>query len=135
MPLTLKTGSLAPEHLDLLLQHLPLDITFVDAQDKVAYYNASPCRVTPRKPEDIGRDVRSCHSEKSLGMVEEILAAFKSGEQNSAEFWLEFKGKFLYTRYLAVRDNSGQYTGCLEVNEECSNVRGLEGQRRTLVWG
>ncbi|WBF69038.1 DUF438 domain-containing protein [Desulfovibrio subterraneus] len=130
----LDTGRLSPKVLNLMLKTLPIDMTFVDADDKVAYYSDSSHRVFPRSAGIIGRDVRNCHPSKSVHMVEEILAKFKNGDRDSAEFWLQLNGMFIHIRYFAVRDEAGVYLGCLEVSQELSALRALEGERRLLEW-
>lgn len=130
----LATGQLPAETIDALLCNLPVDISFVDTDDKVAYYSDSSHRIFPRSPGVIGRDVKNCHPPKSLHMVTEILEAFKRGERNKAEFWLELGGKFIYIQYLALRNKQGTYLGCLEVGQDATHVRSLQGQRRLLEW-
>jgi len=131
LPLT--TGALTPEQVDLLLRALPFDVTYVDADDRVRYYSEGE-RVFPRSPAAIGREVRNCHPPKSLHKVEEILAEFKAGTKDVAEFWIEPGPKFIHIRYFAMRDAEGAYRGCLEVVQDATNVRSLEGQRRIVDW-
>jgi DUF438 domain-containing protein len=130
----LATGQLPVEVVDTILCNLPVDISFVDTDDKVAYYSDSSHRIFPRSPGVIGRDVKNCHPPKSLHMVTEILEAFKRGERNKAEFWLELSGKFIHIQYLALRNKQGEYLGCLEVGQDATHVRSLQGQRRLLAW-
>ncbi len=132
--LELRTGRLTPEQVDLLLTHLPVDVTFVDENDRVAYYSEGPERIFPRSPAIIGREVRNCHPPKSVHRVNMILDAFKAGERDTAEFWLELGGKFIHIRYFAVRDRSGRYRGTLEVSQDVTEIRRLEGERRLLDW-
>lgn len=132
--IALDTGRLSPQVLNLMLKTLPLDMTFVDADDKVAYYSDSTHRIFPRSSGIIGRDVRNCHPSKSVHMVEEILAAFRSGARDTAEFWLQLNGLFIHIRYFAVRDENGTYLGCLEVSQELTALRALKGERRLLEW-
>lgn len=132
--LSLGTGRLTPEIVDLLLRHLPFDVSFVDAEDRVQYYSDGKDRIFPRSPGVIGRSVLNCHPPKSVHMVEEILNRFRSGERDVAEFWIEMAGKFLHIRYFAVRDAAGAYKGCLEVMQDVTRIRALEGQRRLLEW-
>ncbi len=132
--LNLGTGRLTPELVDLLLRHLPFDVSFVDAEDRVQYYSEGKERIFPRSPGVIGRNVENCHPPKSVHMVREILSRFRSGERDVAEFWIELGGKFLHIRYFAVRDAAGDYKGCLEVMQDVTRIRALEGQRRLLEW-
>nr|WP_321467697.1 PAS domain-containing protein [uncultured Desulfobulbus sp.] len=130
----LATGQLSPEVVNAMLCNLPVDISFVDADDKVAYYSGSSHRIFPRSPAAIGRDVKNCHPPKSLHMVTEILEAFKKGERKHAEFCLELGEKFIHIQYLALHNQQGEYLGCLEVGHDATYVRSLRGQRRLLEW-
>ncbi|HDR06720.1 MAG TPA: DUF438 domain-containing protein [Candidatus Coatesbacteria bacterium] len=132
--LNLSTGALTPEQLDLLLTHLPVDLTFVDEKDEVRYYSAGRERIFPRSPAVIGRRVQNCHPPDSVEVVERIVASFKSGEKDSAEFWLNIGGRLVYIRYFAVRDAAGAYRGVLEVSQDVTAIRALEGERRLLDW-
>ena len=132
--LGLDTGRMTLEQINLMLTHLPVDLTFVDETDRVAYYSEGPERIFPRSPAIIGREVRNCHPPKSVHLVNQILDAFKSGARDSAEFWIELGGKFIYIRYFAVRDADGYYRGCLEISQELTQIRKLEGQQRLLDW-
>jgi hypothetical protein len=132
--LGLDTGRMTLEQINLMLTHLPVDLTFVDENDRVAYYSEGPERIFPRSPAIIGREVRNCHPPKSVHLVNQILDAFKSASRDSAEFWIELGGKFIYIRYFAVRDADGYYRGCLEVSQDLTRIRKLEGQQRLLDW-
>ena len=132
--LGLDTGQMTLEQINLMLTHLPVDLTFVDENDRVAYYSAGPERIFPRSPAIIGREVRNCHPPQSVHMVNKILDAFKSGSRDTAEFWIELGGKFIYIRYFAVRDTNGYYRGTLEVSQDLTQIRKLEGQHRLLEW-
>jgi len=130
----LDTGRLTPEQIDLMLTHLPVDISFVDENDTVVYYSATPERIFPRTPGVIGRKVQNCHPPKSLDVVERILKAFRAGERDTAEFWIELKGQLIHIRYIALRDSAGAYKGSLEVSQDVTAIRGLRGERRLLDW-
>jgi DUF438 domain-containing protein len=132
--LGLDTGRMTLEQINLMLTHLPVDLTFVDENDRVAFYSEGPERIFPRSPAIIGREVRNCHPPKSVHLVNKILDAFKSGSRDTAEFWIELGGKFIYIRYFAVRDGGGYYRGCLEVSQDLTRIRKLEGQHRLLDW-
>ncbi|MBC7363954.1 MAG: DUF438 domain-containing protein, partial [Candidatus Aminicenantes bacterium] len=132
--LNLRTGQLSPEQVDLMLRHLPVDISFVDENDTVIYYSNTPDRIFPRSPGVIGRKVQNCHPPKSVHIVNRILEAFKKGEKDVAEFWIEFQGRFIHIRYFAVRDERGRYRGCLEVSQDVTAIRTLQGQKRLLDW-
>ncbi|MEW6266888.1 MAG: DUF438 domain-containing protein [Thermodesulfobacteriota bacterium] len=130
----LDTGRLTPEQINLVLTHLPVDVTFVDENDRVAYYSQGKERIFPRSPAIIGREVRHCHPPKSLHKVNRILDEFKAGTKDSAEFWIELKGRFLHIRYFAVRDEKKRYRGTLEVSQDLTELRKLTGQKRLLDW-
>ncbi len=130
----LETGRLTAEQIDLMLTRLPVDISFVDENDTVAYYSATPERIFPRSPGVIGRKVQNCHPPKSLDVVQRILKAFRAGERDTAEFWIESHGRFVHIRYFALRDRTGAYRGTLEVTQDATAVRALRGERRLLDW-
>ena len=132
--ITLDTGLLTIEQINLMLTHLPVDISFVDDNDKVAYYSSTAERIFPRSPGIIGRSVQNCHPSKSVDVVTRILDSFREGTKDTSEFWLQMGGKFIYIRYFAVRDGQGKYKGCLEVSQDVTAIRGLEGERRLLDW-
>ena len=131
---TSRTGLLSLKEVDLVFSHLPLDITFVDKNDKVKYFNDRKERHFPRNPSIIGRLVKHCHPPKSVHVVEEIVNAFKANEKSIAEFWIEFNHAYLYITYYAVRDKEGNYEGTLEVSQDVTRIRSLKGQRRLLDW-
>lgn len=128
------TGNLNPQQLELLLNALPLDITFIDEQDKVRYFNKPTDRTFPRSPAVIGRDVRNCHPSESVHVVNAILEAFKSGEREEAKFWLPIKNQYLLIRYLALRDENQTYRGCLEITQDIKPIQAITGTRRLLDW-
>lgn len=130
--LSLDTGALTPEQVNLVLKHLPVDITFVDEEDTVRYYSATAERIFPRSPAVIGRTIQNCHPPKSLHAVTRLLEEFKAGERDVAEFWIRQGEKFVHIRYFALRDVDGNYRGTMEVSQEVSGVRALEGERRLL---
>lgn len=132
--ISLAMGQLTPEVVSAILQSLPVDISFVDADDKVAYYSDSEHRIFPRSAAVIGREVKNCHPSKSVHIVTEILEAFKGGKRDKAEFWLELGGKFIHIQYSALKDANGKYLGCLEVGQDATHLRSLAGQRRLLEW-
>lgn len=132
--LDLGTGRLSLEQVDMILRVLPVDLSFVDAEGFVRYYSETAERLFPRTPGAIGRHVENCHPPKSVHMVMEILRAFSAGERDVAEFWIEMGGKFIHIRYYAVRSPKGTYLGCLEVSQDVTGIRALEGQRRLLEW-
>jgi DUF438 domain-containing protein len=132
--LELGTGQLSLEQVDMLLRHLPVDLSFVDVDGFVRYYSETEERLFPRTPGAIGRHVSNCHPPKSVHMVEEILKSFAAGEREVAEFWIEMGGTFIHIRYFAVRNPEKEYLGCLEVSQDVTAIRALEGERRLLEW-
>jgi DUF438 domain-containing protein len=130
----LGTGRLSLEQVDRILRHLPIEISFVDADGFVRYYSETEERLFPRTPGAIGRHVENCHPPKSVHMVKEILLKFADGERDVAEFWIEMQGRFIHIRYFAVRNQVKEYLGCLEVTQDVTEIRGLKGQRRLLEW-
>jgi DUF438 domain-containing protein len=130
----LDTGDLIPEQINLMLTHLPVDITFVDENDRVAYYSQGKERIFPRSPGVIGREVQKCHPPKSIHIVNEILEKFRSGKRDVAEFWIQMKETFIHIRYFAVRDQAGSYRGCLEVSQDVTEIRQLGGEQRLMNW-
>lgn len=127
-------GYLSPEQVNFIFKFLPVDITYVDENDKVVFYNRGDERVFPRSPGIIGREVRYCHPPKSVGQVLKILEEFKAGRQDTSEFWIQFKGQFIHIRYFAVRDENRVYRGVIEMSQDVSEIRNLEGERRLLDW-
>lgn len=132
--IALNTGALTLEQLDRMLVHMPVEFSFVDDQDVVRYYSGQPERVFPRSPGVIGRTVQNCHPPRSLATVNAILKAFRDGARDHAEFWIPYKGKFLYITYHAVRDASGRYLGTLEMTLDATRIRQLQGEQRLLDW-
>ena len=131
---TTETGSLSFDQLTMVLDALPIDCTYVDENNKVLWFNRPKDRIFPRSPAVIGRDVRNCHPAESVDVVENIIESFRRGEQSEANFWIEMRGKFLYIRYFALRDKDNVYKGVLELSQEVSGIRALEGQRKLLQW-
>lgn len=132
--LVFDTGSLDFMQLEGLLRTLPLDLTFVDADDRVRYFSEGAERVFARSKAILGRKVQYCHPPKSVHIVERIIADFRAGQQNSAEFWIEHHGAFVHIRYLAVRDAAGKYLGTLEMTQDLTRLRSLQGERRLLEY-
>lgn len=131
----LSSGAFDINQLEALFLHLPIDITFVDANDKVAFFSHSPNRVFERNRSIIGRDVRMCHPPGSVNIVEQIIDDFKSGKENKAVFWISnFKGRFVYIEYSAVRDKENNYLGVVEVTQDITKMRDLEGDQRLLSY-
>lgn len=131
----LSSGAFSIEELEALFIHLPIDITFVDKDDKVRFFSHSPKRVFERNRSIIGRDVRMCHPPGSVHVVEQILKDFKSGKENKAAFWISnFKGRFVYIEYSAVRGKNSEYLGVVEVTQDITGLRALESDQRLLSY-
>ncbi|MFQ6106741.1 MAG: DUF438 domain-containing protein [Thermoplasmata archaeon] len=128
----LETGQLSKEQVKSILNTLPLDITFVDSQDTVRYFNESKERIFPRTKAVIGREVRKCHPQKSIHLVNQILEDFRSGKKDVAEFWIKCNGRMTHIRYFPVRDANGEYLGCLEVTQDIEDIKRIEGSKRLL---
>jgi DUF438 domain-containing protein len=127
-------GFMTPEQVNLLLQFLPVDITYVDENDKVIFYNRGEKRVFPRSKGIIGREVKFCHPPKSVHMVLRIVEEFKAGTKDVAEFWINFKGRMIHIRYFAIRDKENIYRGVIEMSQDVTDIQKLEGQQRLLDW-
>jgi hypothetical protein len=126
------TGDLGKEVLDALLETLPVEVSFVDENDTVRYFNKNGNRIFPRPPSVIGRKVQDCHPKKSLHKVNQILDDFKNNRRDMAEFWIDLRGRKVYIRYFAVRDKGGKYLGCLEVSQDITEIQKIEGEKRLL---
>lgn len=132
--LHLDEGNLSLEQINLMLKNLPVDVSYVDENDIVRYYSASKERIFPRSPGVIGRAVQNCHPQKSVHIVTRILEAFKKKEKNAAEFWITLNNKFLHIRYFPLYDKDGNYKGVIEVTQDITSIRKLDGQKRLLDW-
>ncbi|MEZ5105921.1 MAG: DUF438 domain-containing protein [Draconibacterium sp.] len=130
----LPTGSFTAEELMAILNTMPVDITFVDRNDKVKYFSQSADRIFQRNRAILNRDVRHCHPPASAHIVDKILNDFKSGTQNRAPFWINMKGKMIHIEYFALRNEAGEYIGTLEVSQDLTGYRALEGEQRILSY-
>jgi hypothetical protein len=130
------TGKLASPIVDAILETLPLEMTVIDENDRIVWWNTRRPRNFERADDILGRDVRSCHSEKSVGMIDRLLREMKTGERESARFWYnridEGVPRKLVVEYIAIRDESGRYLGCVETLQDVAPFRYLEGERKTL---
>jgi DUF438 domain-containing protein len=131
----LPSGNITLEQLTAIFSTLPLDLTFVDADDRVAFFTEGPERIFARSKAIIGRKVQNCHPPRSVNVVDQILSDFRAGRQNVAEFWIDFHGKYVHIRYFAVRDREGKYLGTLELTQDIKPLRELQGERRLLEYG
>ena len=130
----LNEGYMLEDQLNFMLQFMPVDLTYVDENDIVIFYNRGENRVFPRSAGIIGREVKFCHPPKSVDQVLMILREFKAGRRDEAEFWIEFKDKFIHIQYFAIRDDEGTYKGVIEMSQDVTHIRNLKGQQRLLDW-
>lgn len=129
-----ETGNLSFEQVLLTFNHLPVDITFVDENDKVRFFSRAKERFFPRSPAIVGRDVRNCHPPESVHIVEKIVEEFKNGNKDVAEFRIKMKGKYILIRYFAMRNDAGEYKGILEVGEDITGISEMKDEKRLLDW-
>lgn len=129
-PINFETGSFTLEELETLLNTLPFDITFVDKDDIVRYFNQSKDRIFLRTKAVLGRKVQQCHPQKSIHIVERILSDFKNKKRDVAEFWISHKGRLVHIRYFALRNRDGEYLGCIEVTQDITEIKKIEGEKR-----
>lgn len=129
----LATGIFTIEQLESVLNYLPIDITFVDENDRVRYFSQSSERIFPRTKAVIGRKVENCHPPQSVHVVEKLLQDFKAGVKDSEDFWLAIQGKMILIRYFAVRAEDGRYLGTLEVTQNIAPLQAIEGEKRLLL--
>lgn len=126
------TGVLTPKQIELMFNHMPFDITFVDKDDIVKYFSAGPERIFTRTKAVIGRSVHNCHPPASVHIVEKLVKDFKDGTKDMEEFWINLGGKMIHIRYFAVRDEKGEFIGTLEVTQDISLIRELKGEKRLV---
>jgi len=129
------SGAVTVEQLTAVLDTLPFDLTFVDAEDRVRYFTQGRERIFDRNIAILGRLVQQCHPPTSVHVVQQILDDFKKGRQDRAPFWIEHRGRFVHIEYFAVRSPRGEYLGTLEVTQDLTELRRLEGEQRLLSYG
>lgn len=132
--INLGSGLLTSEQARLIFNTLPVDLTFIDENDEVRYFSESKERIFPRSGAIIGRKVQNCHPPQSVDVVNKIIAAFRNGDKDHADFWIQMKGRFIYIRYFALRNELGAYQGTLEVSQDITEARELSNERRLLNW-
>lgn len=121
------------ELVDAMLDTLPLEMTFVDSEDTVRYFNKeTKHRMFPRRRAVIGRKVQQCHPQRSVHLANQILNDFRNGKRDSAGFWIDVKGRKIYIRYFAARDSAGKYLGCVGVDQDITDIQKLQGEKRLL---
>ncbi len=132
--LQFETGALSEEEVEAMLDSLPIDITFVDKEDSVKYFNKAGKRIFVRTKAVIGRKVQLCHPQKSVHIVNKILEAFKTDKKDVAEFWIQVNNRLIHIRYFAVRDKNGKYLGTMEVTQDLTDIKKIEGEKRLVDW-
>jgi len=128
------SGEVSLNQLELIFRNLPVEMTMINENDKVVFFSDSENRIFPRSSAIIGRGVQNCHPPESVHIVNEIISAFKKGTKQKAEFWFKFRDKFIFTTYYALHNKSGTYKGILEVSQDITRFKNLEGERRLLNW-
>ena len=128
------TGSLTAAQIEQIFAALPVDMTLVDGQDRVRFFSRPKERIFPRSPAIIGRQVAHCHPPQSVDKVLAIIETFRQGRENQATFWIRHRGRFILIQYFALRRRDGTYLGTLEVSQDITGLRQLEGERRLLAW-
>lgn len=126
--------NLKPEVIESMLDAMPIEISFVDENDEVRYFNKNGDRIFPRPRSIVGKKVQQCHPQKSVHKVLQILEAFKKEKRDVAEFWINLKGRQIYIRYFPVRDKNGKYLGTLEASQDITDIKKIEGEKRLLDW-
>jgi PAS domain S-box-containing protein len=126
--------NLSQEQLAGILEAIPVEISFVDENDLVEFWNKHETRIFKRPVAVIGKSVQNCHPKQSVDKVNQILSDFKAGKRDSAEFWISLGEKKVYIRYFAVRDQAGGYLGTLEATQDITEIKKIEGERRLLEY-
>jgi PAS domain S-box-containing protein len=126
--------NLSQEQLAGILEAIPVEISFVDENDSVRFWNKHEKRIFKRPTSVIGKSVQNCHPKQSVGKVNQVLSDLKSGRRDSAEFWINLKGRNVYIRYFAVRDKTGRYLGTLEATQDITEIKKIEGEKRLLSY-
>jgi len=126
--------NLNKEQLEGILEAIPVEISFVDENDLVKFWNKHETRIFRRPAAVIGKAAQNCHPEKSVHVVNQILSDFKSGKRDSAEFWINLGERKVYIRYFAVRDKTGKYLGTLEATQDIAEIKKIEGEKRLLTY-
>ena len=130
----LGTGYLTIEQIKLIFNHLPVDVTYVDENNKVKYFSTPKKRIFPRTTAIIDREVDNCHPPESVHVVRKIIESFRNGEKDQADFWIKMKGEYILIQYFAVRDELKNYKGVIEVSQEISGIKAIDGEKRLLDW-
>jgi PAS domain S-box-containing protein len=127
-------ANLSQEQLAGILEAIPVEISFVDEDDLVKFWNKHETRIFKRPASVIGKSVQNCHPKQSVDKVNQLLSDFKSGRRDSAEFWINLGERKVYIRYFAVRDKAGRYLGTLEATQDITEIKKIEGEKRLLEY-
>ena len=127
-------GNLNNEQLEGILEAIPVEISFIDQNDLVKFWNKHETRIFKRPSSVVGKAVQNCHPKQSVDKVNQVLSDLKSGRRNSAEFWIDLGEKKVYIRYFAVRDKAGKYLGTLEATQNITQIKKIEGEKRLLEY-
>ncbi|MBN2372483.1 DUF438 domain-containing protein [bacterium] len=125
-------GNISMEILELIFNTLPFELTVIDSEDKIIYFNREGKRIFPRPQSVIGRSVQDCHPQKTVHLVNQVLEDLKTGRRESASFWIDLHRRKIYIRYFALRGMEDRYIGCMEVTQDITEIQKLEGERRLL---
>lgn len=126
--------NLNKEQLEGILETIPLDISFVDENGLVKFWNKHETRTFKRPYSALGKSVQNCHPEHSLDKVNQVLSHLKSGKRNFVEFWIDLGGRKIHIRYFAVRDKASKYLGTLEATQDITEIKRIEGEKRLLEY-
>ncbi|MCD6372052.1 MAG: DUF438 domain-containing protein [Thermococcus sp.] len=129
----LGTGFVSLEELKAIFEALPVDVTFIDRDDRVRFFSPGE-RIFARTPSVLGRPVQLCHPPKSVHIVNKILKAFKEGRKKEAAFWLRLGPKYVYIKYVPLFDEEGNYLGTLEMTMDIAPYKEIDGEKRLLDW-
>ena len=130
-------GYLSLKEANLILNHLPFEITFIDKNDLFKYFNTSIAienKLFPRVPSAIGRHVKMCHPPRSLDMVMTLIDDLKHKRRTSESMWFHRSdGRFAYVTYIGVFDDQDQYMGVLEYVHDIAPLLDLGPDKRGLA--
>jgi len=132
--LQFEAGMLSRDEVKAILDTLPIEITFVDDEDTIKYFNKFDKRIFARSRSIIGSKVQQCHPQKIVHVVNKILDSFRNGKKDVAEFWIKSGDRLIYIRYFAVRDKDGKYLGTMEAAQDITEIKKIEGEKRLLDW-
>jgi len=127
-----ETGDMTDDEIESIFNTLPVDITFIDKDDRVRYFSQTKEKIFVRTKAVIGRKVQACHPQKSIHLVDQILNDFRAGKRDVACFWINLEGKLIHIRYFSVWNKKSEYLGCVEVTQDITEIKKLEGEKRLL---